>query len=410
MNTLIPLERSFASHKRAEFWSEKNGDVKPENVFKSSHKEYWFDCDKCKHSFDKALNSVVRGNWCPYCANKKLCEYSDCKECEKKSFVLHEKSKYLVSVDPRTIFMSCNKEFDFMCECGHAFTAALNNVSSGKWCPYCVNKKLCEYPDCKECEKKSFASHPKSKYIIGVDPRTIFRSSDSEFYFMCECGHTFPSTLNSVSSGHWCSYCSNPPRKLCTDQNCEQCFKNSFKSHPKSKYIVGVDPRTIFRSSDSKFDFKCECGHTFPSRLHNINKGHWCPHCKHKTEDILCTFLEQQYTSVQRQFSAHWCERKRFDVVVHDVHVIIELDGPQHFQQVSNWSSPEENKANDMYKMVCANENGYSVVRILQEDVLGDKYDWKTELTNVIREYPTPTNIFLCKNDEYSGHVIFSSE
>jgi very-short-patch-repair endonuclease len=121
----------------------------------------------------------------------------------------------------------------------------------------------------------------------------------------------------------------------------------------------------------------------------------------------LCTFLEQQYETVQRQFSAKWCERKKFDVAIHKLHIIIELDGPQHFQQVSNWSSPEENKANDMYKMVCANENGYSIVRILQEDVLGDRYDWKTELTNVIHEYTTPTNIFLCKNDEYSGYLKF---
>jgi len=84
--------------------------------------------------------------------------------------------------------------------------------------------------------------------------------------------------------------------------------------------------------------------------------------------------------------------------------VIIELDGLQHFQQVSNWTPPDENKSNDIYKMKCANDNGYSVIRILQEDVLGDRYDWKTELTNVIHKYAEPTNIFMCKNDEYLGH------
>jgi very-short-patch-repair endonuclease len=131
----------------------------------------------------------------------------------------------------------------------------------------------------------------------------------------------------------------------------------------------------------------------------------WCPHCKHKTEDILCTFIETHYSSVQRQFSADWCKNKRFDVAVHELCVIIELDGPQHIdKQIKNWGTPDENRAKDIYKMKCANDNGYSVVRILQEDVLCDTYDWKTELMNVLHEYPFITNVYLCKNNEYSGH------
>ena len=60
--------------------------------------------------------------------------------------------------------------------------------------------------------------------------------------------------------------------------------------------------------------------------------------------------------------------------------IIIELDGPHHFRQVSNWGNYEENQKRDIYKMKCANENGFSVIRLLQEDVLFDKYDWLYEL------------------------------
>ena len=35
------FEKSFASHEKSEFWSEKNGDVKPRQVFKSANKKYW---------------------------------------------------------------------------------------------------------------------------------------------------------------------------------------------------------------------------------------------------------------------------------------------------------------------------------------------------------------------------------
>ena len=48
------FEQSFASHPRAANWSDKNADIKPEYVFRNSHKKYWFECKKC---FDKSFAS-----------------------------------------------------------------------------------------------------------------------------------------------------------------------------------------------------------------------------------------------------------------------------------------------------------------------------------------------------------------
>jgi len=58
--------------------------------------------------------------------------------------------------------------------------------------------------------------------------------------------------------------------------------------------------------------------------------------------------------------------------------------------------------------MKCANENGFSVIRILQEDVFKNKYDWLQELTNnieiITNEYRVQ-NIYMCKNDEYKDYL-----
>jgi len=58
-----------------------------------------------------------------------------------------------------------------------------------------------------------------------------------------------------------------------------------------------------------------------------------------------------------------------FDFCIQEHKIIIELDGRQHFKQVSNWCSPEEQFENDKFKEDCANNNGYSVIRLLQHDV-----------------------------------------
>ena len=57
-----------------------------------------------------------------------------------------------------------------------------------------------------------------------------------------------------------------------------------------------------------------------------------------------------------------------------------------------------------MYKMKCANENGYSMIRIVQEDVFKDKYDWLQDLLENINKIVLEKkvqNIYICKKDEY---------
>jgi len=110
-----------------------------------------------------------------------------------------------------------------------------------------------------------------------------------------------------------------------------------------------------------------------------------------------------------------WCKNHLtgrclpFDFVLYDRKIIIELDGPQHFVQVRNWRDPKFQFETDQYKQQCANEHGYSIIRLLQEDVWYDRYDWYSELISAIRELEhngSIRNIYLCKNQEYEKFII----
>lgn len=78
-----------------------------------------------------------------------------------------------------------------------------------------------------------------------------------------------------------------------------------------------------------------------------------------------------------------------FDFLLPAYSLIIEVDGEQHFTQVQNWTAPEINRERDIYKMKMAIENGYSVIRVLQEDIIEDKNNWKETLKNLIKKYNT---------------------
>jgi hypothetical protein len=58
--------------------------------------------------------------------------------------------------------------------------------------------------------------------------------------------------------------------------------------------------------------------------------------------------------------------------------------------------------------MKCANKNGFSIIRILQEDVYKNKYDWLSELISNVDKIINENivqNIYMCKNNEYKDFI-----
>jgi very-short-patch-repair endonuclease len=249
-----------------------------------------------------------------------------------------------------------------------------------------------------------------------VKPEDVFKSSHKEYLFDCDkCDHIFESALNNIVSGKWCSYCSN--KKLCETLECITCFNKSFASHENAKFWSNKNgskkPRNVFKISGKKYWFDCyKCSNCFDSALSNIVNRRWCPYCKNKTEQKLYEALKLIYPSIIHQFKQEWCKKKTylpFDFCIPELKIIIELDGAQHFIQVSNWSCPEETHENDSFKEKCANENGYSMIRIIQEDVFNDTYDWLTKIVSTIEAIKNSgknENHYLCENNEYDKFIV----
>ena len=176
------FNKSFASYeettpsgkRKVDCWSSKNK-FKPYEVSKGSGKKAIFDCDKCLHSFETSVDKITssNGNWCPYCANNKICGKNECIHCYNKSFASYgeltsfgkkkvdcwsKKNKF----KPYEIFKSAKQTCWFDCDkCGHYFESSLNSISGKNscWCPYCVGKKICdEDKKCGSCFNNSFAS------------------------------------------------------------------------------------------------------------------------------------------------------------------------------------------------------------------------------------------------------------
>ncbi len=412
------FQKSFASNPRSVMWSSKNP-IKPTQVSISSNKKFLFQCNQCPHEFEGHLAGMKDRHGCIYCAHLKLCENEDCKYCYENSFASHPIANQWSDkneVQPRQIFKNTKIKYLFNCKnCNHEYLKPPGSINEGNGCPYCANCILCNDETCITCFNKSFASNrDKAKYwsvLNKKNARDVFKSDNNKYWFKCnECHHNFEIGLNHVTEGKWCSYCSH--HQLCDNELCTFCFENSFASHKKSQYWSGknkIKPRDIFLTSHLKFIFNCDiCNYEFTRQISCISRGDWCPICKNKTEQILFDEMVMIYPDIKTQIRFDWCRNPEtnftlpFDFVLEEKKIIIELDGAQHFKQVLNWGSFEETYKRDVYKMKIANQQGYSIIRIFQEDVYRNKIEWKKLLCESIE------TIF--KNNCVENHFISYDE
>jgi hypothetical protein len=189
--------------------------------------------------------------------------------------------------------------------------------------------------------------------------------------------------------------------------NVDEFIKKSNKIH-KNKYDYSF---VIYINSKTPVKIICvKHGEFYQTPDLHINQLCGCPHCINKTEFIFYKKLFEVYPTIKRQFKTEWCKNLLtnralpYDFCIEEYKVIIEIDGEQHFKQISNWTSPEVQVEKDKYKMVCANKNGFSVIRLLQQDISKNNYDWVEEIKDNIEKIINENivqNIFMCKNSEY---------
>jgi very-short-patch-repair endonuclease len=344
----------------------------------------------------------------------------------ENSFASHVKALYWSeenNIGPESVYKNSGNKYKFNCKCGHTFINTLACIAhSGQWCSYCANKSLCNNNECDMCLQKSFASHVKALYWSKenneITPRDVFKNTHTKYYFDCDiCKHTFDIRLNDVMYDKWCSYCNGD--KMCDKESCIFCFNKSFASHPRescwSDKNIGIKPRDVTKFSHSKYYFNCDvCDKLYYAKLNSIAYGMWCSCNIYKTEKILHEYLEKEYyfTKIKRGQKFDWCKNINhlpFDFCIEEYKIIIELDGDQHFKQVLKWASPEQTQKNDKYKMECAINNGYFIIRLLQQDVFNNKNDWKNKLNEAILRIIECGQIIIYIGDIYSKFEAYSS-
>jgi len=356
----------------------------------------------CKEhgEFLSLTNNHLRNHGCRLCANNHL---SKSKTIGLDGFIARAKTKHRDNYDySKFIYKNCKSIGIIICPIHGDFSQSAESHYLGSGCKRCSATKQNEKfkRTTEEFIKEAIEKHGDLYDYSKVD----YSSTHQAVIIICRIHGDFSQRASSHIKGAGCFYCG-----IIRSRDSKRYTTETYIESAKEKHGDLYDYSKVeYLSNRSKIIIICKTHGEFLQTATQHLSGSGCPICVNKTECKLYEKMKYLYPSLLTQLKQDWCKKIRYlpyDFCIPEYKIIIELDGRQHFIPVKKWeTNPEEQFENDKYKEECANQNGYSVIRLLQEDVFYDTYDWVKELCDAIEEVKSSegiTNVYLCKNDEY---------
>jgi hypothetical protein len=183
----------------------KNGDLKAENVTKSSGKKVWWLC-KNGHEWKAAIYSRNNGRGCSHCRNFYKPKITE----THPDVVMEWHPKKNGNLSPSDFTYGMDKKVWWLCAKGHAYDAAISKRCRGTGCAYCCGLRVGYGNDLKSTTPE-IANEWNNKKNKNLKPEQVLNSSHKIVWWICKNGHEWKSQINlrtrSKNSGA-CPICS----------------------------------------------------------------------------------------------------------------------------------------------------------------------------------------------------------
>ena len=183
----------------------KNGPLTPKDVTPGSTKKVWWTCSE-GHTWKAVVSSRNRGRGCPYCTGRAVGK-DNCLQTINPELAKQWHPARNGGLTPRDVTPNSDKKAWWVCDRGHEWHATISNRNSGRGCPYCAGRAVCEDSSLQTVNPSLAAEwHPvKNGWLT---PKTVTPGSSRKVWWRCVRGHDWEAIINSRSKGYGrCPYC-----------------------------------------------------------------------------------------------------------------------------------------------------------------------------------------------------------
>lgn len=192
-----------------QFIREKNAPATPETVFAGTARKLWWRCD-LGHEWQASGNTRTGGNGCAVCSGQRiLVGFNDVATVSPDVAVTWHPTRN-APLSPIDVTLRNGKRVWWQCELGHEWRTTVASRTSGSGCPACAGQVVITGEnDLLTLQPKVAASwHPTLNGA--VSPAEVHQYSNRSFWWICEEGHEWKSTVNNRSHGQGCPACAEP--------------------------------------------------------------------------------------------------------------------------------------------------------------------------------------------------------
>lgn len=346
----------------------KNGNFKPTQISKGSHKKFWWQCKKCHKDWQATvINRTHNKSGCPFCYGaipiKGVNDLATTHPDIAKDWDFEKN----VGLSPEQVKAGSDKLIWWKCHiCGQSWHCSIiRRVKSAK-CPRCSDSKLIVGFNDLQTKFPEIAKDWDYKNNNGRTPDQFQQNSHYNASWKCHiCGYKWKTRIQIRTSGHSnCHKCNNTA--LIPGVNDLETLYPEIAQDWDYERNGGLTPRDIRPGRKYKAAWKCHiCGHRWQIAPNNrtSNKS-GCPKCAMAArtsypEQALYYYVKKLYPDAINGYKAPFLEKMEVDIYIPSIHYAIEYDG-KHWH--SERKMPLERKK---YKL--CQKNGIHLIRVREK-------------------------------------------
>jgi hypothetical protein len=246
----------------------KNGDLTPNDVTKSSGKNVWWICEK-GHEWQATIANRNNGTGCPYCKNRKLCE-DNCLLTVNPNLSSKWHPTKNGELTPRDVVAVSGISAWWICENGHEWKAVIRDRNEGNGCPFCSIKPFLDVSNPEIAQQWCQAKNGNST------PKDVMSYSSEKFWWVCEKGHEWETSVSTRTKGYGCPYCTGVKA---TSLTCISYVSPKLAKQWHHAKNGKITPNDVSGGSGRRVWWICEKGHEWQARVYHRSEGRSCPHC-----------------------------------------------------------------------------------------------------------------------------------
>lgn len=349
----------------AEWLSDRNGALTPDNVRPGSNRKVWWRCAvDPSHEWRAQIGHRTAGAGCPMCSGR-VATPETCLRAVRPDLAAewHSYKNGTLTPDDVTPGSGCRVWWRCSVDPSHEWCVPVNNRSGGSGCPICSGRTASSttslqalYPDL------AAEWHPDKNN--GVTPDTVRPGAGKRIWWRCavDNSHEWQATILSRSGGSGCPFCWG---RVATPTTSLQSLypKIAAEWHPQKN--GDLSPEFVRPGSDKKVWWQCARNplHEWQSTVLNRVKGSGCPICtlapRSRDEIILACELEHffDFDLGDHKLTGAGCWYD-VDIIIQDIGLVIEFDGSYWHR---NRYDADRQKSEQLTKL------GWQVIRVRED-------------------------------------------